>query len=106
LPAQNFDRLVGNRNSLPDVIDSCPFKVCVQLSDVTDDGRPNDPALKLRFRLNQATEHFPNRVTADQCFAGTSDEARFWFVQRHDCIEVTGVEMLHELTRPILRLMR
>ena len=59
--------------------------------------------MKLGFRLDQSAQYSANGITADQRFAGSGHESGLRFVQCHDSIEITGIELFLELTRPILR---
>jgi hypothetical protein len=59
----------------------------------------------LRFGLDQTGQHFTNPVAANYCFAGLGYEAGLRFIEGHDRVEITGVEVLLENTRPILWLM-
>src|SRR5262245_18789942 len=89
-------------NGIPGVIFCCAFKFRVQLSHFADDCCLNDSALKLRFRLDQSAQLLANGVTADQRFTGSRCESGLSFVQSHDSIEIAGIKLLLELTRPIL----
>ena len=55
----------------------------------------------MRFWLDHGAEHLANRVATDQCFAEPVPETGVRFVQRHNRIEITDVEVLLEQARPI-----
>jgi|SRR5947207_12208191 len=60
----------------------------------------------MRFGFDQAAQYLSNRIAATKRFARLVYEMSLRFVQRNQRIEITGVETLFELARPILGLIR
>jgi len=57
--------------------------------------------VEFRVRLDEPRDHLPNPIKADQRFAGRSDKSSVRFIQRHNLIEITGVQMLLEDPWPV-----
>ena len=79
------------------------LKIRIEEGDLADRDRPDDLALQARVRAEQSGQYVTHPVTSDDYVARPRHEAGLGCVQRDDRLEGAGVEVLGELTRPILR---
>ena len=103
LTTQDLNRLVTDLACRSRRLACRTRKIRIEEGDLADRDRPDDLALQARVRAEQYGQYVTNPVTSDDYVARPRHEAGLGCVQRDDRLEGAGVEVLGELTRPILR---
>ena len=106
LPPKNLDRPGAKLDYLARCIGCGDIKVRIKQSQVVDSNDLEHLTFKFRLRLNKSGNYLANATAADDRFPRRSDEASGPLVQRHDGIEITGIQMLLKDIWPIFGIAR
>jgi hypothetical protein len=102
LTPQHLNRSGAKLDRVARGIDRRAVKVGVERRQIIYRHYPAHLALEFCLCLDKSGNHLANPLAAEKRFAGRSDKSGVRFIQLHDPIKITGVEVLHKNTGPIV----